>query len=163
MAEKNIPSKQPAMWPGTSFGDFRKQMDNLVENFFGRPFGFHNGGDLGFPNGNGMISPAIDVSENDNMIMLTAELPGMEEKDVDLSVRNGVMTLKGEKKYEHDEKKEDMHVVERRYGSFQRMMTLPDSVDESKIDAKFDKGVLTVSMPKKGEAKKSARKIAIGK
>jgi HSP20 family protein len=163
MAEKNVPTKQPAMWPGTSFGDFRKQMDDLVENFFGRPFGVRAGGDITFPNGNGMISPAIDVSENDKTITLTAELPGMEEKDVDLSVRDGVMTLKGEKRYEHKEEKEDTHVMERRYGSFQRMMTLPDSVDQGRIQAKFDKGVLTVTMPKTAEAKSKARKIDIGK
>jgi HSP20 family protein len=163
MAEKNVPAKQPAMWPGASFGDFRKQMDDLVENFFGRPFGVHTGTDIAFPNGNGMISPAIDVSENDKTITLTAELPGMEEKDVDLTVRNGVMTLKGEKKYEHKEEKEDTHVMERRYGSFQRIMTLPDSVDQNRIEAKFDKGVLKVTMPKTAEAKSKARKIAIGK
>jgi HSP20 family protein len=151
------------MWPGTSFTDFRKQMDDLVENFFGRPFGLRTDSDLAFPGGNGLISPAIDVTENDDSVTLTAELPGMDEKDVDLSIRNGVMTLKGEKKYEYKEKKEDTHVMERRYGSFQRVMTLPDSVDEGKIEAKFDKGVLTVTMPKKSEAKSAARKIAIGK
>jgi HSP20 family protein len=163
MAEKNVPTKQPAMWPGSSFGDFRKQMDDLVENFFGRPFGIRADGDITFPNGNGMITPAIDVSENEKEITLTAELPGLEEKDVDLTIRDGVLTLKGEKKYEHKEEKEDTHVMERRYGSFQRMMPLPDSVDEAKIEAKFDKGVLTVTMPKTVEAKAKARKIAIGK
>lgn len=163
MAEKHVPTKQPAMWPGANFGDFRKQMDDLVDNFFGRPFGIRTGGDIAFPNGNGMITPAVDVSENDKAITLTAELPGMEDKDVDLTVRDGVMTLKGEKKYEHKEEKEDTHVMERRYGAFQRIMTLPDSVDEARIEAKFDKGVLTVTMPKTTEAKAKAHKIAIGK
>jgi HSP20 family molecular chaperone IbpA len=105
----------------------------------------------------------IDVTENDEAITLTAELPGLAEEDVDLTVRDGVVTLKGEKKHERDEEKDNVHVTERSYGSFQRSMPVPDRVDASKISAKFDKGVLKVVMPKKPEAQSAARKIDIGK
>jgi len=160
MAEDK-PAKQPVLWSGSPFGDFRKQMDDLVESFFGNSEGK---GMTGFPGftGNGALSPAIDISENDDHLTMTAELPGMSEDDVELVVRDGVLTLKGEKKFEQKQEKEDTHVMERRYGSFQRVMTLPDRVDEAKIKARFDKGVLTVTMPKKAEAKAAARKIAIG-
>ena len=106
--------------------------------------------------------PNVDIKESDKAVTLTAELPGIDEKDVDLSVRDGMLTLKGEKKYEHEEEKEDIHMVERRYGSFQRSFRLPDTVNADKIDAKFDKGVLRVVMPKTAQAASPVKKIAIG-
>lgn len=152
--------KQPELWSASPFGDFRKQMDDLVENFFGGSR--DDGGNFLSLSRGTSLSPAINVSENDNHMTLTAELPGLSEDDVELVVRDGVLTLKGEKKYEKKDDKEDVHVMERRYGSFQRMMTLPDRVDDSKISAKFDKGVLTVTMPKRAESKAASRKIDIG-
>ncbi len=160
-------SKKPekteiAPWTGHPFANFRKEMDDLIENFFGRPFGQWPKLEGGLEMPRGVLSPAIDVSENDDAITLTAELPGLSEDDVDLDVKDGMLTLKGEKKMERDEKKEDTHITERRYGSFRRSMTVPDRVDLDKIKADFDKGVLTVTMPKKAEAKAAERKIAIG-
>jgi HSP20 family protein len=114
------------------------------------------------PDVRGDLMPEIDVKENGKQMVLTAELPGMEEKDIDLSVRDGVLTLKGEKKMEKSEEKDDYRVMERRYGSFQRSFSLPESVKEDGIKANFDKGVLTITMPKKAEAKKSEKKIKIG-
>lgn len=159
----NLPFSQSSMWPSSGmFDDFRKEMDNLMSNFFGSggrvPSASQAWPDLRA----GVINPAIDVAENDDAITLTAELPGTAEDDVDLSIREGVLTLKGEKKHEHDEDKDSIHVSERSYGSFQRVMPIPDRVDAEKITADFRKGVLVVTMPKKPEAVSAARKINIG-
>ena len=85
----------------------------------------------------------------------------MEEKDVELKVANGVMSIKGEKKQEKEEKKKDYYLAERRYGAFQRSFSLPDGVDADKIEAGFKKGVLTITLPKKPEAIKPERKIEV--
>lgn len=110
-----------------------------------------------------MVACDIDVRENDKEIVFEAELPGIEEKDVQVSVRDGVLSLKGEKKSERDEKKDTYHLVERSYGSFERSFTLPDSADQDKIAANFNKGVLRIVVPKRAEAVKAEKKIPIGK
>ncbi|WP_165784542.1 Hsp20/alpha crystallin family protein [Zhengella mangrovi] len=150
-------------WSGNLFTDFRKQMDDLMEGFFGS--GSTLAGRSGLPSLDmtGAIRPAIDIAENDQAITVTAELPGMTEDQVDLTIRNGMLTLKGEKKIEHDGDRDDVHVIERSYGSFQRSIPIPERVDANAIDAKFDKGVLTVTMPKRKEAAPAARKVEIGK
>jgi HSP20 family protein len=104
---------------------------------------------------------AVDITENEQAYEIAAELPGMDEKDIDVNVVNGGLTIKGEKKDEKEEKKEDYYVSERRYGSFQRYFRVPDGVDTDKIEASFKKGVLTVTLPKKAEAQKPAKKIDI--
>lgn len=112
--------------------------------------------------GNGFTwNPLMDITENDDALMLTAELPGMDEKDVDIEIENNVLTVRGEKKREHEETDERHHIWERSYGSFERSLALPRAVAADKITAKFDKGVLTVTMPKTKEAK--GRKIMIEK
>ena len=160
MAEK-LKSNLPTMWSTGMFDDFRKEMDDLMGGFFGGDRRTPAMRDLWARMPAGAVSPAIDVTENDDMIVMTAELPGLVEDDVDLSVRDGVLTLKGEKKHERDEEKDDVHITERSYGSFQRSMPVPDRVDADKISARFDKGILVVSMPKKAEAVSSPRKISI--
>lgn len=162
MAESNK-SNVPSMWSGGVFDDFRKEMDDLVGSFFGGERRWPAPGKAWANLPAGVVNPAIDVTENDDAITLTAELPGIAEEDVDLTVREGVIMLKGEKKHERDEEKDNVHVIERSYGSFQRSMPVPDRVDADKISAKFDKGVLKVVMPKKAEAKSPSRKIDIGK
>ena len=92
--------------------------------------------------------PAIDVKEDEKEVVLTAEFPGMNKEDLDCSVENGVLTLKGEKKEEKTTEKGNYHRVERRYGSFERRIMLPDYVDTKKIDASYKDGVLTLRMPK---------------
>ncbi len=146
------------------FRTYRADMDCMFDAFFGDRGLVAPRMGFGAPmaaNGNGFIVPDIDITENDKEVSLTAELPGLDDKDVDLSVRNGLLTLKGEKKYEHVDDKDDVHVVERRFGSFQRSFRLPETVDAERIDAKFDKGVLRVVMPKKVEAVEPVKKIAI--
>lgn len=147
----------PNLWSDNPFADLRKEMDQALESFFGKR------GLPGEAAGEKFMAPSIDVAENESAITLTAELPGISEEDVDLSIHNGVLTLKGEKKMEKKDDKDNYHVVERRYGSFQRSMRLPSSVDEAAVAAKFDKGVLTVTMPKKPGTAPVERKIAIEK
>ena len=94
---------------------------------------------------------------------ITAELPGMDESNIDVKFADGVLTIKGEKKEEKEEKKKDYYLSERRFGSFQRSFPVPESVDANKIEAKFVNGVLTVRLPKSPEAQKNEKKIAIKK
>jgi HSP20 family molecular chaperone IbpA len=109
----------------------------------------------------GAVRPAIDITENDKAITLTAELPGMSEEEVDLTVSDGVLTLKGEKNVSHESKQDHSVVIERNYGSFYRSFPVPDQVDQDEIAAKFDKGVLTVTMPKKPGSAKTERRIKV--
>jgi HSP20 family protein len=108
-----------------------------------------------------MPIPAIDVTENDNAYEIVAELPGMDEKNVDVTLANGVVTIKGEKKEEREEKKKGYYLSERSFGSFARSLRLPDGVDAAKIDATFKNGILTITLPKTAEAKESEKKITI--
>jgi HSP20 family protein len=107
--------------------------------------------------------PAIEIVEKNGALVVTAELPGLEAKDVDISVEDDVLTISGEK---HEEKKEgeegtQYYLWERRYGSFRRSFTLPSAVDAEKITANFAKGVLTITLPKSEQVKAKGRKIAI--
>jgi HSP20 family protein len=95
--------------------------------------------------------------------VVEAELPGIDEKDVSLSLQAGVLTIRGEKKHEHEEEKENYRMMERRYGSFQRSLRLPDTLDEDKVEASFNNGVLKVSLPKRPEAMGKQRTIPITK
>lgn len=108
-------------------------------------------------------APAVDIAERKKEYEITAELPGMDETNVDVKFSDGVLTIKGEKKEEKEEKKKDYYLSERRFGSFQRSFQVPDGVDADKIEASFKNGVLTVMLPKSAEAQKSEKKIAIKK
>jgi len=108
-----------------------------------------------------VASPAVDFVEKDNAYEVHADLPGMDEKDVEVKVANGVLTIKGHKEEAKEEKKEDYHLRERRFGSYERALRVPDTVDTDKIEASFKKGVLTVMLPKTPEAQKSVKKIEV--
>ncbi len=165
MTSKTSKETVPAPRWSDPFQAFRSEMDRVFDSFFGDRSLMPRLPGSEWPamtGGNGFIVPSVDIKENDKEVTLSAELPGLDEDDVDLSVRNGLITLKGEKKYEHEDDKDDVHMVERRYGSFQRSFRLPDSVDADKIDAKFDKGVLRVVMPKKAQTATPVKKISIG-
>jgi HSP20 family protein len=103
--------------------------------------------------------PAIDVAETQDRFVITAELPGVEPDDVDISVENSVLTLRGDRRFYRETKEDDFHRIERRFGSFARSITLPSTADPERIRASFDGGVLTIEVPKKEEAK--PRKIQI--
>jgi HSP20 family protein len=113
--------------------------------------------------GDGGGAPKIDVSEGKDGIEVTAELPGVEEKDVDVTLSHDVLTIRGEKKSERDEtdKDKNWHMVERRYGVFSRSVTLPYQPDPEKVEAKFEKGVLRIRLPKPAEMAKKEKKITI--
>ncbi len=115
--------------------------------------------------GNGALAPKVDVSETKDAVEVTAELPGVDEKDIDVTVADGVLTLRGEKKSERKEedKAKNWHLVERSYGSFLRSIPLGFDPDSNKVEAKFDTGVLRVRLPKPAEALKKEKKIEIRK
>src|SRR5690606_21226864 len=99
--------------------------------------------------------------KNDNGLEVSVELPGLEEKDVELTVDRDTLTIKGEKRWEHKEDDKDRHYVERRYGRFERSLSLPFEVDREKASASFKKGVLTIDLPKAAEARDQSRRIGI--
>jgi HSP20 family protein len=104
---------------------------------------------------------AVDIAESEKGYEITAELPGMDEKNVEVKVANGNLTIRGEKQEEKEEKKKDYYLHERHFGSFERSFEIPEGVDADKIEAGFKKGVLTVTLPKKPEAQKPAKKIEV--
>lgn len=106
-------------------------------------------------------APRIDVRETAEDVQVEAELPGVDEKDVELALHEGVLVLKGEKKFEHKQEQAGWHQLERSYGAFQRAITLPAEVDAAKVEARFEKGVLRVRLPKAAPARQSVQKIEI--
>ena len=132
----------------------RSDMDRLWDAFFeGRPV-------RRFDEMKGWL-PSLDVSETKNDIVVKAELPGMDPKDIDISLSDGSLVLKGEKKHEKEEKEENYHFVERSYGSFVRSVHLPAEVKHDKISASYKNGVLKVVLPKSEESKKKEIKIKV--
>jgi HSP20 family protein len=107
--------------------------------------------------------PAVDIYEDEKKIVLKLEVPGIQEKDLDVSVENNTLTVKGERKFEKEEKEENFHRIERRYGSFFRAFTLPTSVETENIDAKYENGVLKLELKKKPEAQPKQIKVNVNK
>jgi HSP20 family protein len=105
--------------------------------------------------------PAVDIVEKEKAYEITAELPGLDEKNIEVKLANGGLTIKGEKQEEKEEKKKDYYLHERHFGSFERCFAVPEDVDTDKIEANFKKGVLTVTLPKKPEAIKPEKKIEV--
>src|SRR5882672_10100799 len=108
------------------------------------------------------FAPPVDVYEDEHNISLKIEVPGIDEKDIDVSIENNTLTVHGERKLEKDEKEENYRRIERQYGSFTRSFTLPNSVDPSQVSAHYDKGVLKISLAKKAEAKPKQIKVNVG-
>jgi HSP20 family protein len=111
----------------------------------------------------GSWAPAVDIFEHEGNIVLKAELPGVDSKDVDVRVENNVLTLRGERKFDSEVKKESYHRVERAYGTFSRSFTLPTVVDTDKIKAEFKEGVLRLTLPQREEAKPKQIAISVTK
>ncbi len=134
----------------------REEVDQMFERFWRDPWsvGF---ADL-FPSGS-RIPLRTDLAESDNDVTVTVELPGVDPKDVDISVSENVLTIRGEKKQEKEEKKSNYHYVERSFGSFHRTIPLPRTVDPSKVDASYKNGILTVAVQKRPDAK--PKRIAV--
>src|SRR5208337_3486315 len=142
------PSSAMQMW--RPFENLRHEVDRLFDDFY-----------TGLPFRPPFRRPAFDIVEHDDAFEMTADLPGLDEKNIELKVANGVLTVKGEKTEDKEEKKGDFHLRERRFGSFERSFRIPETVDTDKIEASFKHGVLTVKMPKTTEAQKSAKKIEV--
>jgi HSP20 family protein len=107
------------------------------------------------------FAPAVDVYEDEHKVALKIEVPGIDEKDIDVQIENNTLTVHGERKIEKEEKEENYRRVERQYGSFTRTFTLPTTVDTEKVSADYDKGVLKISLPKKAEAKPKQIKVNV--
>ena len=149
----------------TPFESLRREIDRLFDDF--RPFDWRLPSRvLGFEvprisRAEWQVAPAMDLVEKDDAYEITAELPGLDEKNVEIKLSNHTLTIKGEKSEEKEDRQKDYYLSERRYGSFQRSFQLPDGVDADKIDANFAKGLLTVKLPKTAEAKKAEKKISV--
>ncbi len=155
------PAFLPEEW--RPFEALRREVDRLFEHFgrddfWRRPFhslaGFEKAQQI-------VATPAVDVTESDKAYEITAELPGLDEKNIQVNVAKGGLTIKGEKKEEKEEKQQGYYVSERRYGSFERYFGLPDGVDADRIEASFKNGVLKVTLPKTLDAQKPAKKIEV--
>jgi HSP20 family protein len=138
--------------PFREISRLRREMDRLWDDYFGA-------GRRGLRPLQAEFAPAVDIKETDTEIVVKAEVPGIDAKDINISVAGDVLTIKGEKKSEREEKEENYHLVERSYGSFSRSLGLPAAVDLDKVEAKYEKGVLTVTCPKKEAAKPKAIEI----
>jgi len=134
------------------------RMNRIFEEAFrGAPRGTEEEWALG-----GAWAPAVDIYEHEGNLVLKAELPGIDLKDVDVQVENNVLTLRGERKFDAEVKREEYHRVERAYGTFSRSFTLPNVIDTAKIKAEFKEGVLRVTLPQREEAKPKQISIAVG-
>jgi HSP20 family protein len=152
------------------FGDFDRMCDGMMRSFFLSPFErrlfeLPSSGDGDVAGGVGFSVPRAEFSETDKSYELSCELPGLTEKDIDLTLRDGVIEIKGRKETRRDEKdaKKNFHFSERSYGSFQRSFRMPENVDEKAIAALFENGVLTVTLPKAPGAIGQQTKIPIAK
>ena len=110
----------------------------------------------------GTFVPPVDVYEDEHNIVLKLEVPGIEEKDIDVQVHGNTLTVRGERKFEHEEKQENFHRIERSYGAFSRSFTLPDTVDTNSVTADYENGVLKVKLAKRAEAKPKQIKVNVG-
>ena len=138
--------------PTSDLLDIRGEMSRVFDDFFVRRPSLRVLRNVGW-------SPNIDIADTDEEITLKAELPGMTKEDVDVSITDNILTLRGEKKQEQETKKENYHRIERSYGSFQRIFTLPKSIQSDKIKANFKDGILNINIPKAEEVK--PKQIAI--
>lgn len=134
----------------TSLARLRQDVDSLFDRFFRDRWGWSDFDSAGL----GLMSmPRTDLAETEDDVTVTMELPGVDLKDVDISIAGDVLTVRGEKKEEKKEKKKNYHYVERQHGSFHRSVQLPSTVDPSKVDATFVNGVLSISIAKNPETK----------
>ena len=135
------------------FTSLRREMDELFEDFLGNGLARWPSTDR--------LAPPLDVGEDDKAITVTAELPGVEEKDIDVSLTDDLLTIRAQKSAESERKDDRVHMSERSYGSYSRSIRLPFGVDEAKVEAGFKNGVLTVTLPKPPEVQRSAKKIEV--
>jgi len=144
-------------------GQLHQEMDQLFNNFLqGFALSPYTTGNL-FPNSmtNGFLKPTVDIGANEKEYAISIEVPGVEQKDITLEITNNILTIRGEKKQEKEEKEKDYYRMERSYGSFQRVLALPDDANQEEIKATFKNGVLTITMPRKSIAHTDVKQIEI--
>jgi len=141
-------------------GRLHQEIDHLFDNFFRRSSlpSLQRGDDTWM---GGLMLPRVDIAEEKNTYTITVEVPGVEEKDIDLTIADGTLTIRGEKRYEKEDHDRQYHRVERSYGHFQRVISLPTDAREDAIEAKFKNGILTLTIPKTQQAQSTGRKIPI--
>ncbi len=163
VAEVSVSSKVSTFEP---FQALRKQVDDLFTNFTGSWPHFEMP-KIEWPTlietGTESAIAKFDLSENGKSVKVVADIPGVDEKDIEVLVEGGVLTIKGKKESEREEEKGDVYISERSFGSFSRAFRLPDGIDEQSVDASFDKGVLTVTLPKTAKKKTEARQVPVKK
>lgn len=153
MDVRDIVPKRWAHWDlDTAFSGFERDLNRIFRDL---RHGFEGGRQLA------EFNPKVNVTENEKAISVTAELPGLDEKDVKVTLNDYGLSIRGEKKWEKEEKNNDQHLIERSYGEFSRVIALPKEVDREKIQANFKKGVLTVLIPKSEKAQASAKEIPV--
>lgn len=150
--KKDLPVKREEDNP---YSMLRRDIDTLFDSFF-RSFDTEF-----FGNGTGVFSPKTDIRESEKTIRITIELPGMDEKDIEVSLTRDMLTIKGEKKEAQEDRGKDFYRLERSYGFFSRTVPLPVEVDGNKIEAYCKKGVLTITLPKSEKAVSETKKIAV--
>lgn len=177
MAKKSVASKDDTKTavtepvgtsPANPLVDLRDEVDRLFDRFSTRFPTFSSGRSLfdwepfGTLRGSaGLASPSVDIAETDKSYDITADLPGVSEKDISVELKDDVLTVSGEKKEESEKEEKDYRLSERRFGSFKRSFQLPSEVDEGKVSANFKDGVLKIVLPKSADAQKKSRKIKI--
>lgn len=138
--------------------DFQREMNKVIDSFFTDWSLIPSAGSTTTA---GALTPSVDIAEAPKEFMVHAELPGLEEKDIELSFNKGVLTIKGEKRFEQEHKDKNYIRTERSYGSFSRSIPFATEIDENKIEADFKNGVLNIKLPKAASAVKEAKKISI--
>ncbi len=141
----------------------QRQMERFFDSFF-RDFGggrTWSAGEMKSLLHGGFLKPSVNVGGTDTEYSITVEIPGVDEKDVSVEVHDNTLTISGEKRHEVEDKQRDFYRIERSYGSFRRVLTLPDDADQERINATFRKGVLTLSIPKKAVAAAAVKQIEI--
>lgn len=149
--------------PVDLFDAMRSDLDRVFERFERGWPGFGSFGLGTLPSADRGLAAHLDVRESEDKLVIEADLPGVAEKDVSVTLADGVLTIKGERKSEREEKKDDYHIAERSFGRFERALRLPDAIDENRIEANFDKGVLKITAQKRPEAVKAEKRIEIKK
>ncbi len=140
--------------PFREVATLQNRMNSLFQDFS------RQGGDSDLPLTAGFVPP-VDIYEDEHKIVLKLEVPGMKQEDLDVRIENNTLTVKGERKFEKEEKEENFHRIERRYGSFFRAFTLPTTVDTENVKANYDSGVLKLELNKKAEAKPKQIKVGV--
>lgn len=157
-ASENVPIETGSSTDDSPIASMQRQVNRLFGDYMNQPLMSWFDADRWF---SGVARPNLDMTETDNAYKVTAEVPGFEQKDVEVKITDGALVLEGSTESETEEKGKTWHRHERRFGSFSRSLALPTSADQEKAKARLKNGILTVTVPKKAEAKRAVKKIEI--